>query len=153
MYAAQSPESTSRLQFAAFDVLNPVLRGLFDGEQAHVAAVAAASRGWIPTEHRPDCNALRVTVWGLKFPNPIGLAAGFDKNAEAYPQLLDMGFGFVRARPHTQTHAHTESHARTRAHSRPRARAHAHTHTRTHAGRDRVGHAVAARRQPEASRV
>lgn len=94
-YASQPPESKSRWQFAAFDVLNPVLRALVDGESAHIAAVAAASRGWIPTEHRPDCSSLRVTVWGLKFTNPIGLAAGFDKHAEAYPALLDMGFGFV----------------------------------------------------------
>ena len=94
-YASQPPESKSRWQFAAFDVLNPVLRALVDGESAHIAAVAAASRGWIPTEHRPDCSSLRVTVWGLNFTNPIGLAAGFDKHAEAYPALLDMGFGFV----------------------------------------------------------
>ena len=94
-YTSQPPESKSRWQFAAFDVLNPVLRALVDGESAHIAAVAAASRGWIPTEHRPDCSSLRVTVWGLNFTNPIGLAAGFDKHAEAYPALLDMGFGFV----------------------------------------------------------
>ena len=36
-----------------------------------------------------------VIVWGRKFANPIGLAAGFDKHAEAYQGLLNMGFGFV----------------------------------------------------------
>lgn len=35
------------------------------------------------------------TVWGRQFTNPIGLSAGFDKHAEAYPGLLAMGFGFV----------------------------------------------------------
>ena len=34
-------------------------------------------------------------MWGLDFKNPIGLAAGFDKNAEVISQLLDLGFGFV----------------------------------------------------------
>jgi dihydroorotate dehydrogenase len=36
-----------------------------------------------------------VEVWGLRFPNPIGLAAGFDKNAVAVPALAALGFGFV----------------------------------------------------------
>lgn len=34
-------------------------------------------------------------MWGKSYVNPIGLAAGFDKHAEAYPGLLKMGFGFV----------------------------------------------------------
>ena len=34
-------------------------------------------------------------MWGRQFTNPLGLAAGFDKHAEAYPGLLKMGFGFV----------------------------------------------------------
>jgi len=38
---------------------------------------------------------LEQTLWGLHFPNPLGLAAGFDKNAEAAPQLAELGFGFV----------------------------------------------------------
>ncbi len=39
--------------------------------------------------------SLVVSAFGLDFPNPLGLAAGFDKNAEATPALLNMGFGFV----------------------------------------------------------
>lgn len=39
--------------------------------------------------------SLEREVFGLKFPNPIGLAAGFDKNAEVYDMLGSMGFGFV----------------------------------------------------------
>lgn len=38
---------------------------------------------------------LASEVWGLTFPNPIGLAAGFDKDAEVYPGLAALGFGFV----------------------------------------------------------
>jgi len=36
-----------------------------------------------------------MSVWGKEFSNPIGLAAGFDKDGEAVTGLLDMGFGFV----------------------------------------------------------
>lgn len=38
---------------------------------------------------------LRKTIWGIQFPNPIGLAAGLDKNAVAFPELGNLGFGFV----------------------------------------------------------
>lgn len=38
---------------------------------------------------------LRVSLWGKVFPNPLGLAAGFDKNAEAITPILSMGFGFT----------------------------------------------------------
>ena len=44
--------------------------------------------------HRDD-PVLRVTLWDRHFPNPIGLAAGFDKNAEVIAQMLGFGFGFV----------------------------------------------------------
>ena len=37
----------------------------------------------------------KTTVWGKQFENPIGLAAGFDKNGEAVDGMLKMGFGFV----------------------------------------------------------
>lgn len=42
-----------------------------------------------------DDPALETTVMGLRFSNPIGLAAGFDKHAEAVDGLMDTGFGFV----------------------------------------------------------
>ncbi|UTW66753.1 quinone-dependent dihydroorotate dehydrogenase [bacterium SCSIO 12643] len=38
---------------------------------------------------------LERTVFGIKFPNPVGLAAGFDKNADYYKQLAHLGFGFI----------------------------------------------------------
>ena len=44
-----------------------------------------------------DDYKLHQHLWGLDFKNPIGLAAGFDKNAEVISQLLDLGFGFVEA--------------------------------------------------------
>src|SRR3546814_20796877 len=38
---------------------------------------------------------LSIKVAGLQFPNPVGLAAGFDKNAEVFAQILRLGFGFA----------------------------------------------------------
>jgi dihydroorotate dehydrogenase len=64
-------------------------------ERAHQIAIAAARRG----RSRPPAAArdprLGVEKLGLDFPNPIGLAAGFDKNAEAPDAMLALGFGFV----------------------------------------------------------
>ena len=40
---------------------------------------------------------LRQEIWGLDFPNPVGLAAGFDKNAECVNELASFGFGFIEA--------------------------------------------------------
>jgi dihydroorotate dehydrogenase len=42
-----------------------------------------------------DSVMLRTEILGQIFPNPLGIAAGFDKNAEAMEGLLDIGFGFV----------------------------------------------------------
>jgi dihydroorotate dehydrogenase len=52
---------------------------------------AALSRSvWDIKDHR-----LQKEVFGLKFINPVGLAAGFDKNAEVISELANMGFGFI----------------------------------------------------------
>jgi len=48
-----------------------------------------------PNASEPDHPALAISVFGRRFGNPIGLAAGFDKNAAAGPALLRLGFGFV----------------------------------------------------------
>ncbi|XP_030974160.1 dihydroorotate dehydrogenase (quinone), mitochondrial-like isoform X1 [Quercus lobata] len=80
--------------FSATKLLNPFF-ALLDPEVAHRLAVSAAAHGWIPREKRPDPSNIGLEVWGRKFSNPIGLAAGFDKNAEAVDGLLGLGFGFV----------------------------------------------------------
>lgn len=72
----------------------PLLR-LLDPERAHRLAIRALSWGLIPPGAVADDPALAVHVLGKHFTNPIGLAAGFDKNAEAGPSLLRLGFGFV----------------------------------------------------------
>ncbi|KAK7270144.1 hypothetical protein RIF29_23072 [Crotalaria pallida] len=80
--------------FSATKLVNPFF-ALLDPEFAHTLAVSAASRGWVPREKRPDPSSLGLDVWGRKFSNPLGLAAGFDKNAQAVDGLLALGFGFV----------------------------------------------------------
>lgn len=80
--------------FSATKLVNPFF-ALLDPEFAHNLGVSAASRGWVPREKRPDPSILGLQVWGRKFSNPVGLAAGFDKNAVAVDGLLAMGFGFV----------------------------------------------------------
>jgi len=66
-----------------------------DPEQAHRLAIAALKAGLIAADRRPDPPILAQTIFGMGFPNPIGLAAGFDKDGEVYRQTLNLGFGFV----------------------------------------------------------
>jgi len=77
-----------------FDRLSrPLLRAL-DAEDAHTLAVRALRIMPLP---RPaaDARELAVRAFGLNFPNPLGIAAGFDKNAQVPDALLRLGFGFV----------------------------------------------------------
>ena len=65
-----------------------------DAETAHRATIAALRRA--PKRHPPRFPlSLKSTVAGIDFPTPVGLAAGFDKDAEVPEQMLDLGFGFV----------------------------------------------------------
>ncbi|XP_073133918.1 dihydroorotate dehydrogenase (quinone), mitochondrial isoform X2 [Henckelia pumila] len=80
--------------FSATKLVNPFF-AFMDPEFAHRLAVSAAARGWVPIEKRPDPSILELEVWGRRFSNPVGLSAGFDKNAEAVEGLLGLGFGFV----------------------------------------------------------
>ncbi|WP_127088802.1 quinone-dependent dihydroorotate dehydrogenase [Aquabacter cavernae] len=66
-------------------------------ETAHGLAISALKAGIVPGFSEPDDPVLRTSLWGRDFPNPIGLAAGFDKHAEAVDALLLLGFGFVEA--------------------------------------------------------
>jgi dihydroorotate dehydrogenase len=63
-------------------------------ERAHRATIAALK--WARKHKPPDLpKSLQSTVAGLVFPSPVGLAAGFDKDAEVPEQMLGLGFGFV----------------------------------------------------------
>jgi len=72
-------------------------RGLFllDPETAHGMSITALRSGLVPTCRVSADPRLRQTVAGLDFANPVGMAAGFDKNAEVPEALLKLGFGFT----------------------------------------------------------
>ena len=79
-----------------YSLLRPLVFRM-NAERAHRATIAAlklrSGTGFPP---EPDwAPALETTVAGLHFPNPVGLAAGFDKDAEVFGPMLDLGFGFV----------------------------------------------------------
>lgn len=69
---------------------------LFDPEKVHELAMWALARGYFRAPAFSDPR-LEQTLFGIKFPNPIGLAAGFDKNAWALDHWHLLGFGFVEA--------------------------------------------------------
>jgi dihydroorotate dehydrogenase len=66
-------------------------------ETAHHAALCALEHGLVGVRAEPDDPILKTSVWGLEFSNPIGLAAGFDKDARVVDAMLGLGFGFVEA--------------------------------------------------------
>ena len=75
----------------------PLVRPLafaLDAERAHRATIAALK---LAPKRRPPHfpPSLRTSVAGIDFPSPVGLAAGFDKDAEVPEQMLGLGFGFV----------------------------------------------------------
>ena len=101
------------------NVLMPTIQKFADGEQAHNLAVWAAQKGiMIPPSdirgkesltskvlvgeksemsftHYQSTLLQESSVFGVNFPNPIGLAAGFDKDGQAMEGLHNVGFGFV----------------------------------------------------------
>ena len=65
-------------------------------ETAHDVSIRALERGLVPLNGGSvTSDRLRLTIAGLDLPNPVGLAAGYDKNARAVPALMRAGFGFV----------------------------------------------------------
>ncbi|MCR9125483.1 MAG: quinone-dependent dihydroorotate dehydrogenase [Rhodobacteraceae bacterium] len=78
----------------AESVAMTALRGI-DPETAHGLALTALRSGLAPLPGRIETPRLRTRIAGLDLPNPLGLAAGFDKNATALAQLPRAGFGFV----------------------------------------------------------
>jgi dihydroorotate dehydrogenase len=64
-------------------------------ERAHALAIRALQTGLLPLRGPVTSPRLQVDLAGMTLPNPVGLAAGFDKNAEAIPALARAGFGFL----------------------------------------------------------
>ena len=79
-----------------FSILRPFLFNL-DPETAHNFAIKSLKLNYLPSKifEVEDEQMLNIELLGKNFSNPIGLAAGFDKSAEAYNPLLKLGFGFV----------------------------------------------------------
>ena len=78
---------------AAFKLAKPFLHNR-DGEEAHLATIRLLQK--MPPLPVPRADpVLSQNLFGLDFPNPLGLAPGFDKNAEVPNAMLRMGFGFV----------------------------------------------------------
>jgi dihydroorotate dehydrogenase len=78
---------------ALFSLIRPLVFAL-DAETAHSASIAAVSLSPLRSQTVSD-GALGVDVAGLHFTNPVGLAAGYDKDARVPLQMLGLGFGFV----------------------------------------------------------
>ncbi len=77
-----------------FDRLSRPLMRALDPEDAHALTIKALR--YVPVARAaPDPPELKTRAFGLNFPNPVGLAAGFDKNAQVPDALLRLGFGFV----------------------------------------------------------
>ncbi len=78
---------TEKLGLAALHRLDP--------ETAHGLSIKALTSGLAPTPGAVTSDRLKTRVAGLDLPNPVGLAAGFDKNGEALLPLSRAGFGFI----------------------------------------------------------
>ncbi len=77
-----------------YRAIGPLLR-LFPAETAHGLALGALRLGLVPPAPAMDDPVLACRVWGRDFANPIGLAAGFDKDASVIVAMLGACFGFV----------------------------------------------------------
>src|SRR5215210_2352723 len=78
---------------ALYPLIRPLMFAL-EAERAHRAAIDALNFAHrLPP--RPIAKSLRTRVAGIDFPSPVGLAAGFDKDAEVAEAMLGLGFGFV----------------------------------------------------------
>jgi dihydroorotate dehydrogenase len=77
-----------------YSIVRPLLHAI-DPEIAHDMTITGLKAGLVPRISFPIDARLNVNVLGIEFPNPLGLAAGFDKNAEVPDAMLAQGFGFV----------------------------------------------------------
>ncbi|MCB4455421.1 quinone-dependent dihydroorotate dehydrogenase [Leisingera sp. McT4-56] len=78
---------TEKLALAAMHRIDP--------EAAHGLSVKALTMGLAPAPGPVTSARLKTTLAGIELPNPVGLAAGYDKNAEALAPLSKSGFGFI----------------------------------------------------------
>jgi dihydroorotate dehydrogenase len=79
---------------AIFQLARPLLHAL-DPEQAHELTLKALEAGLYPRALDAEDPRLALELWGLRFANPFGMAAGFDKDARVVNAVLAMGFGYT----------------------------------------------------------
>jgi dihydroorotate dehydrogenase len=77
-----------------FPLVRPALR-FIDPERAHRLTIVALKTGLGPRPRKADPASLGMDLFGLHFANPVGIAAGFDKNGEVPDAMLAMGMGFA----------------------------------------------------------
>ena len=77
-------------------IIRPLLFVL-EAETAHNLALAGLKKNFVPAGRAISCDSLKTNILGMEFTNPIGLAAGFDKDAVALPNLSRLGFGFLES--------------------------------------------------------
>ena len=77
-----------------FDKIRPLIFKL-DPELAHTLAIKALKTNLFLKQNISEVSYLKSELFGREIKNPIGVAAGFDKNAEVYNSLFNLGFGFV----------------------------------------------------------
>jgi dihydroorotate dehydrogenase len=80
--------------FDPFPLVRPLLHRL-DPETAHALTLAVLSSGCVPARTIPAEPTLETTLFGRRLPHPLGLAAGFDKNARAFAHMYGQGFSYV----------------------------------------------------------
>lgn len=78
-----------------FDRLGRRALFLFDPETAHGLSIMGLKSGLVPACTLKEDPRLVREIAGIRFPNPLGMAAGYDKNAEVPDALLSLGFGFA----------------------------------------------------------
>ncbi|KAI9451744.1 hypothetical protein BJY52DRAFT_1124952 [Lactarius psammicola] len=76
-------------------LITPIIRHALDPETGHKLAVSVLESGLAPRDMFPDDERLKTELWGQRLSNPIGLAAGFDKDGRAIDGLFNLGFGWV----------------------------------------------------------
>jgi dihydroorotate dehydrogenase len=89
---AAIPAAKQNLNMSFYRFIRPFVFAL-GAEAAHRATIAAVKMLPLHSAHLPP--SLKSTVAGVEFPSPVGLAAGFDKDAEVAAEMLTLGFGFV----------------------------------------------------------
>jgi dihydroorotate dehydrogenase len=93
----QTRGSVKLIRYRLLDTVSRPVRFALDPETAHewaIKALKALAKVSLPRAP-PDDSRLAVSAFGLDFPNPLGLAAGFDKNGEVVDAILRLGFGFT----------------------------------------------------------